>query len=367
MGWESDSKRSGVGFRFRAPRSANEVGLFVTGRPEGMPVSVVAGRIEADDVEELNFAVSPWKLQMRQVSAGLLDAKLDFVQLGGILLNRERWSHRIMATGSTPEGYLTLAGGYRAETAARWCGQTIIGGTLAYGLDASETEFIVPDNCDHWVALIPQHMIIDHIGKESAAAVLSDGHLLKCEPNLEIQLSRLVDRVVRKLRAPGAAATDDDVVAALQSQVLGTIAEVLLSTDKGDGCSTPSKRYQAMRRAIHYAEGIRHAISVPELANKAGVSRRVLELGFREGLGLSPQKFLRWNRLNEMHRELRLRTATAASVTEIANRWGFTELGRTAVEYRRVFLESPSETLSRDRETHGMTLKDALLDTSSAA
>jgi AraC family ethanolamine operon transcriptional activator len=329
-------------------------------------MSVVAGRIEVDDVEELNYAVSPWALRMSQISAGQLDARLDFVQVGGILLNRERWSHRIMASGATPPGYLTLAGGYRAETAARWCGQKIIGGTLAYGFDATETEFVVPDNCDHWVALVPQDLIIDHLGEESAAAVLRGGHLLECEPDLEIQLSGLVDRVVRKLRSPGASESDDRVIAAIQSQVLGTVAEVLLSTDKGEGCSTPSKRYQAMRRAIHHAEGIRHAISVPELANAVGVSRRVLELGFREGLGLSPQKFLRWNRLNGMHRELLHLSVTAASVTEIAHRWGFTELGRTAVEYKRLFLESPSKTLARDRKTHGATLADALLDTSNA-
>jgi AraC family ethanolamine operon transcriptional activator len=330
-------------------------------------MSIASGRIEVDDVEELNYAVSPWALRMSQISAGQLHARLDFVQVGGILLNRERWSHRIMATGTTPPGYLTLAGGYRAETAASWCGQKIIGGTLAYGFDATETEFVVPDNCDHWVALIPQDLIIDHLGEESAAAVLRDRHLLECEPSLEIQLSGLVDRVVRKLRAQDPPESDDRVIAAIQSQVLGTVAEVLLSTDKGVGCSTPPKRYQAMRRAIHHAEGIRHAISVPELASAVGVSRRILELGFREGLDLSPQKFLRWHRMNGMHRELRHGCATTASVTEVANRWGFCELGRTAINYKRLFLESPSETLARDRETHGTTLADALLDTSSAA
>jgi AraC family ethanolamine operon transcriptional activator len=330
-------------------------------------MSVVVGRIEVEDVEELNYAVSPWELRMRQVSAGRLDAKLDFVQLGGILLNRERWSRRIMATGATPAGYLALAGGYRAETAASWCGQKIIGGTLAYGFGSTETEFVVPDTCDHWVALVPKDLIIDHLGEETAAAVLRDGHLLKCEPSLAIQISSLVDRVVRKLRAQGAPESDDRLLAAIQSQVLGTIAEVLLGADEGVGCSTPSKRYAAMRRAIRHAEGIRRAISVPELANEVGVSRRVLELGFREGLGLSPQKFLRWNRLNEVHRELRHRRATAASVTEIASRWGFTELGRTAVEYRRLFLESPSQTLARDPKPHGTTLADALLDASTAA
>jgi AraC family ethanolamine operon transcriptional activator len=333
----------------------------------GALVSIVTGRIEVEDVEELNHAVSPWSLEMRQISAGQLDAKLDFVQVGGILLNRESWSHRILATGATPAGYLTLAGGYCAETAPMWCGQMLIGGTLAYGFDSSETEFVAPDKGDHWVALVPKDLIIDHLGEETAAAVLSDGHHLACEPSLGLQLSSLVDRLVRKLRSQGGHEPDDSVLADVQSQILGTVAEVLLSGDNGVGCSTSSRRYQAMRRAILHAEDIRHAITVPELANAVGVSRRVLELGFREGLGLSPQQFLRWNRLNRMHVELRDASATAASVTTIANRWGFTELGRTAVNYRRLFLESPSETLARDPKAHGITLADALLDSSNTA
>jgi AraC-like DNA-binding protein len=46
-------------------------------------------------------------------------------------------------------------------------------------------------------------------------------------------------------------------------------------------------------------------------------------------------------------RALAVADARAKTVTEIANDYGFGELGRFAVEYRKLFGESPSMTLRR--------------------
>jgi AraC-like DNA-binding protein len=244
----------------------------------------------------------------------------------------------------------------------RWCGEALNPGCLAYGLDSAETEFLVPDGSDHWVLLVPKDKLVRYLGEETAAAVLRNRHVLRCEPNLGLQLFAMVDRVIGRLQTDSGLRADNLTLNAIESQLLGTVAEILLADDEGAGCSTPRKRYLACRRAIGCVDGLRKPITVPELAATVGVSERVLELSFKETLGISPRKYMRWNRMNLLHRDLRAALRDDATVTELAHRWGFHELGRTAVEYGQLFGESPSGTLTRNPSVASKRLADILLE-----
>ena len=48
-----------------------------------MPSTATAGRIEANDVDELQRLVRPWDVILRQMSPGRLHARMDFVQVNG--------------------------------------------------------------------------------------------------------------------------------------------------------------------------------------------------------------------------------------------------------------------------------------------
>jgi AraC-like DNA-binding protein len=89
-------------------------------------------------------------------------------------------------------------------------------------------------------------------------------------------------------------------------------------------------------------------ITVDMLAQHVGVSGRALYDGFRRFLGVSPMRYLRDLRMDHVRADL-LDPAEPNSVTKIATRWGFFQLGRFAVDYRQRFGESPHETLAKSR------------------
>jgi AraC-like DNA-binding protein len=103
---------------------------------------------------------------------------------------------------------------------------------------------------------------------------------------------------------------------------------------------------QPLRRALDFID--EHAgdpITLNEIAIAARLSPRGLQAAFRRHLDTTPLAKLRSVRMERAHRDLQNAIPGDTSVAALAARWGFTHLGRFAVEYRRRYGSSPSQTL----------------------
>ncbi|GAA1491991.1 helix-turn-helix domain-containing protein [Curtobacterium herbarum] len=138
---------------------------------------------------------------------------------------------------------------------------------------------------------------------------------------------------------------DERVRGAMRTALNRRLATVVLDTfplrDRGDDVPTASR----LRDAIAFVEEhARERPSVPAIAAAAGLSERGLQEVFARTLGVTPNGFLRDQRLDEVRREL-LRGESPNSVLEVARRWRFTNPSRFATAYRARFGEDPSVTL----------------------
>ena len=115
---------------------------------------------------------------------------------------------------------------------------------------------------------------------------------------------------------------------------------------------TSSTRKQKASRLVQQAEALALAsvdepLHVSALCHVMGVSERTLRKAFHRVHGIPPCRHLRMLRLSNARRALLSADGTLAKVTEIAMSFGFAELGRFSVEYKKAFGESPSQTLYR--------------------
>jgi transcriptional regulator GlxA family with amidase domain len=88
-----------------------------------------------------------------------------------------------------------------------------------------------------------------------------------------------------------------------------------------------------------------HELSIGEIAQAAGVTPRTLERAFRRERQSTAVARLRELRLDRARAALLAARVPGPGVTAVAASVGLVQPGRFAVDYRRRFGESPSQTL----------------------
>jgi AraC-like DNA-binding protein len=188
-------------------------------------------------------------------------------------------------------------------------------------------------------ALTQQDLVLPSAGQvlhhsRAALARLRELHAGAC---------RLVERKPELITHP-------EVARALEHDLVYALVTCLIAGLHHQGVAPSRRRADIMRQfelvlAAHSAS-LPH---VPELCEAVGVPERTLRACCAEFLGMAPTRYLRLQRLGMVRAALRHADAATISVSEIAIRHGFRQLGRFAAAYRVVFGEAPSTTLWRAR------------------
>lgn len=102
-----------------------------------------------------------------------------------------------------------------------------------------------------------------------------------------------------------------------------------------------------VRRAIEYMHAnINQPITMPMVAEAAGVSLRALQMGFRAFRDTTPAAYLMMLRLRAARQDL-LDPGNIQAVSEICLKRGFFHFGRFSAVYKATYGESPSDTRKR--------------------
>ena len=160
-------------------------------------------------------------------------------------------------------------------------------------------------------------------------------------------LHRSMDMVVQQLVEPDSPLSHPAVAARLEEFIIHIL---LHGQPHNYRDAITGERRAATPKQVRRAESFIQAhsgetIRLAQIAAAAGCSIRALQLAFRTFRNTTPMTLLKQARLARVHSELSRSDPGAVTVTEIATRYGFYNLGRFAREYRRSFGQSPSETL----------------------
>jgi transcriptional regulator GlxA family with amidase domain len=137
----------------------------------------------------------------------------------------------------------------------------------------------------------------------------------------------------------------------LEQALIQTMADCLATREGRQNTLVQGQHAIVMRRFRRVVEeNPEEPLYIPEICKAIRVPGRTLRMCCQEHLGMGPKRYLWFRRLQMARRALREATPDAMTVTDVATRYGFWQLGRFAVEYRSLFGELPSVTLGRQPE-----------------
>jgi transcriptional regulator GlxA family with amidase domain len=111
--------------------------------------------------------------------------------------------------------------------------------------------------------------------------------------------------------------------------------------------ATLAARNLAFRAEAWLRQNLAEPPTIARLCEALGASQRTLHEAFREHLDTTPKAYLKMLRLEAARHDL-LRAARPR-VTDVALDWGFLHFGWFSQDYRRLFGETPRQTLQRAR------------------
>ncbi|EME62335.1 AraC family transcriptional regulator [Rhodococcus ruber BKS 20-38] len=193
---------------------------------------------------------------------------------------------------------------------------------------------LVADLADRWFGVVPDDRLWQH----------------KCVVGTESGWTTLLAYAVRAIRADPVRIAQGRPGAHLQELLLGhLVTEWAAAAGVALDCDEPPAAPAYVRHAERYIR--EHAADLPtvsEVAAAVSVSVRALSGAFRRHLDTTPNRYLTDVRLRHIRDELSTPSAEC-TVSAVAARWGYVNMGVFAAAYRRRFGENPSRTLAQAR------------------
>jgi AraC-like DNA-binding protein len=174
-----------------------------------------------------------------------------------------------------------------------------------------------------------------------------DALLVTPAPAAMAKLQRLHAAAARLVENAPEIIDQPEAARGLEQALTEAMVNCLASRDVRENTLAQAQHAVVMRRFRRVVEqNPEHPLYIPEICRRIGVSSRTLQACCHEHLGMGPKHYLLLRRMHLARQALR-QAASDTTVTEIATRYGFWQLGRFAVEYQSLFGESPSATRAR--------------------
>ncbi|MDP9877442.1 AraC family ethanolamine operon transcriptional activator [Variovorax boronicumulans] len=298
-----------------------------------------SGIQEASDHTRL---LDGWGLTYEQLSRGRFQGSLNEAWIEGVHLYQETLAQSVFQTGAMRQGCISLGVFASLSGEARWFGKPVTIDDVIFLDSGGELLLSTPKHSTLLVLCLPHPRFTESTERREL-------HHFVHHPALAQVLRRQIGQALGQLLTQPLRFSRESA-RRLFCADMQNLADDCLRVASGaplDACR--GRAIQVVHRAMDYMHERRgEMVSIDSLCSATYTSRRNLQKSFVKVTGESPAQFLKAQRLNGVRRDI-LNAPAGRMIGDIAIDWGFWHVSQFSVDYKRLFGESPSDTVQYAR------------------
>lgn len=308
--------------------------------------------VVSQDIDVHAASQPGWTLRYEQLSSGRFEGRFEQIQLPGLCLVRESANQAMRQQGDIGANHYGFAMAFNSPPKAIFNGQQMDAQAIMVGRGDS-LDLCTPANFTLIGVVVSAELLQplwERMYHKPAATWLNRQLVLRASAQVVPVLQALHLKAMRCAAGLDSSNLSSPALMRLRDDVLMEWVEALPpQVDVSELDSLASRKKVVDRACEVMLDAPDEALSMLELCQRVGTSRRKLSYCFQDVLGISPARYLRVTRLNGVRRELKAMRSTSMSVNEVAAKWGFGHLSQFAKDYKHLFGELPSATLQASR------------------
>ena len=310
----------------------------------------LARDVVTDDADCLARSISGWSQEYEQLKAGHFQGSLSEMCIGDAQLFLEQTSLALRQVCTVPADHVWFGLPHSDSRCVRINGVPVPAGRIAMHRGGMNFELVTPDALQFLGIVVKEDMLMAYARQFECDEWLSE---MLGRPVLDVSddKKRAVQQNCLKILSHPrpSAALPAPLYQSLSDQALSALFSLFQDAKPvSEDRSSSRQRHRLVERADAYVRSRSdRLVTVSELCTALSTSRRALQIGFQEVLGVAPHAYIRAVSLNGVRSHLKNADSPYASVQDAAAAYGFWHMSQFAVDYRQLFGERPSETIKR--------------------
>jgi len=304
-----------------------------------------------DDCDQLNSIVTTGNVEFIQASKGNFCGTFSRLGLGAITAYMNHLQLKTIANISGFPGYINVFVPLSWEDELIWNGQTYDQSSVficGSGTDIRR----VGINVKFLSYSVNIQAILNRITKllQESPELFQQNKITTVKHTHAAEIRRLCRHLYRLIASNSADLADASFRKAIDDSLTTATIHAITKTlhrrrRNRESLQSPHKIITTAESYMH--DCIKQKIYLSDICQAVGTSERTIEYAFKKTFNTTPLQYLKLYRLRQVRTRLREADPAETSVKAIALEYGFWEMGRFAADYKRLFCESPSDTLKQ--------------------